>query len=272
MKDSHFSFESRLGIIYGMEVKRLLRSRRLKLMTLLMFLPVVVYFFTHEEITEYSTRALRISFQVNFSTYLVNFWASVIGQLVVIILMSELLGSEIDKGTIRVLLTKPVRKSELVIGKFLGGLTGMLVVFGLPYLVMQIYMVLLYKQGFTGLRATFGDLLYSLEVTILLLGSLGAFAMALSVVLSRPLYASLASFGVIFVAQFILPQLPFFDDPERFTLNYQLGVLLRDRFTLHTGLDVYKGDPSTTLVFFASVMLLSLMLAILGLYRREYRG
>lgn len=50
--------------------------------------------------------------------------------------MSEFFGSEIDKGMIRVFLMKFVRKSEFVIGKFFGGFMGMLVVFGLFYLVM----------------------------------------------------------------------------------------------------------------------------------------
>jgi ABC-2 type transport system permease protein len=262
---------SALGVLYANEVLRLLRSRRLKVMLALMVLPVIVYFFTHEEITEYSTRALRISLQVNFSAFIVNFWASVIGQLVVIILMSELLASEIDRGTIRLLLTKPIRKSEILFGKFFAGMTGMAVLFGVPYFLLQVYMVLLYKRGFEGFSSTLWDVLFALGVTLLVLGSLGAFSMFLSVVLSRPLYASLASFGVVFVAQFILPQLPFFDDPERFTLNYQLGVLLKSGFTLHTGLDAYKGDPSSSALFFGVVILLSLISALVGLYRREYK-
>ncbi len=56
-----------IGVLYQNETYRLLRSRRLKVMLLLMLLPVVVYFFTHEEITEYGARALEISFQINIS-------------------------------------------------------------------------------------------------------------------------------------------------------------------------------------------------------------
>ncbi|NJE07024.1 ABC transporter permease [Thermococcus sp. M39] len=261
-----------IGVLYENEVYRLLKSRRLKVMIVLMLLPVVVYFFTHEEITEYSAKALKISFQINVSEFLINFWGSVIGQLIVIILMSELLASEIDKGTMRLLLVKPIKKSEIVFGKFFAGMTGIILIFGIPYFVMQIYMVLLYKSGFDGFRATFGDFLFALGVTLLILGSLGAFSMFLSVILSRPLYASLASFGIIFTAQFILPQLPFFDDPERFNLSYQIGVLLKKGFTLHAGLDAYKGDPNMSALFFLSIILLSLAFTLLGIYRKEYEG
>lgn len=261
-----------IGVLYSNEVPRLIRSKKLKVMLALMFLPVLVYFFSHESITEYSTKAFQISLQVTFSNYMVSFWASVIGQPMVIILMSELLASEIDRGTMRLLLTKPIRKSEILFGKLFAGMTGLAVIFGVPHLILYVYMVLLYKRGFGGFTATIGDILLALGVTLLVLGTLGAFSMFLSVMLSRPLYASLASFGVIFVAQFILPQLPFSDDPERFTLNYQLGVLLKKGFTLHTGLDAYKGDPTTSALFFGAVMLLSLIFALIGLYRREYGG
>ncbi len=189
--------------------------------------------------------------------------------------MSDLLASEIDRGgTIRILLTKPIRKSEIVLGKFLSGITAIAVIFGVPYLIMQVYMVLLYKSGFEGgFRTTFDDLLFATGITLLVLGSLGAVSMLLSVILSRPLYASLASFGLVFTAQFILPQLPFFDDPERFNLSYQIGVLLKKGFTLNTGLDSYKGDPGMSALFFLSVILVSLILTLLGgLYRKEYEG
>ncbi|MBC7095083.1 MULTISPECIES: ABC transporter permease [Thermococcus] len=261
-----------ISVLYQNEVYRLLKSRRFKVMLVLMLLPVVIYFFTHEEITEYSAKALKISFQINISQFLINFWASVIGQLIVIIIMSDLLASEIDRGTIRLLLVKPIKKSEIVFGKFFSGITTVSLIFGIPYLVMEIYMVLLYKSGFEGFTATFDDFLYALGVTILVLGSLGAVSMLLSVILSRPLYASLASFGLVFTAQFILPQLPFFDNPERFNLSYQIGVLLKRGFTLHTGLDTYKGDATMSALFFLSVILLSLTFTLLGLYRKEYEG
>jgi len=112
--------------------------------------------------------------------------------------------------------------------------------------------------------------LYALGVTLLLLGTLGALAVLLSVVVSRPLYASLSAFALVFVAQFILPQLPFFDNPERFTLNYQVGVLLKSHFTLHAGLDTYKGEPGMTVLFFIGSIIAALLFTLLGIYRKEY--
>ncbi|MFA4645683.1 ABC transporter permease [Pyrococcus kukulkanii] len=259
-----------ISVLYLNEVSRILKTRRFKVMLATMLLPVVVHFFTHEEVMEYGAKILERSFQIVTSEFMVNFWLGIIGQLVAIILMSDLLASEIDKGTIRLLLTKPIRKSEIVLGKFLAGITSIAILFGVPYLILQIYEVLLYKAGFEGFKATFDDVLYATGVTLLLLGALGSLAMLLSVIVSRPLYASLSAFALVFVAQFILPQLPFFDNPERFTLNYQVGVLLKRHFTLHTGLDAYKGDPNTTILFFIDTILLTLLLTLLGIYRREY--
>ncbi|AIF69623.1 ABC transporter permease [Palaeococcus pacificus DY20341] len=261
-----------ISILYQNEIIRLLKSRRFKVMLSVMLLPVVVYFFTHEEITEYGVKALERSFQINMSEFMINFWMGVIGQLIVIILMSDLLASEIDKGTMRLLLTKPIRKSEIVIGKFSAGMTALAVLYGIPYLTMQIYGVLLYKSGFEGFTSTLNDFLFALGVTLLLLGSLGAFAMFLSIIVARPLYASLASFAVVFIAQFIIPSLPFFDNPERFNLSYQVGVLLKKGFSLHTGLDAYKGDPNMSALFFLSIILISLILTLVGIYRKEYEG
>ncbi|WP_048148735.1 ABC transporter permease [Palaeococcus ferrophilus] len=259
-----------IGVLYSSEVSRIIRARRFKVMLAAMLLPVIVYFFTHEEITEYGARALERSFQIVTSEFMVNFWLSVIGQLVAIILMSDLLASEIDRGTIRLLLTKPIRKSEIVFGKFLAGLTGLAILFGVPYMLLQVYGVLLYKAGLEGFTATLDETLYALGVTLLLLGSLGALAMLLSILVSRPLYASLSAFALVFVAQFILPQLPFFDNPERFTLNYQVGVLLKSSFTLHAGLDAYKGEPAMSALFFVGAILAALLFTLLGIYRKEY--
>jgi len=237
-----------------------------------MFLPVVVYFFTHGEITEYGAKPLEREFQIVMSSSLINFWVSIIGQLIAIIIMSDLLASEIDRGTMRLLLVKPIKKSEIVLGKFFAGMSSLAILYGLPFLVMQIYSTLLYKAGFEGITTTFNDLLFALGVTLLLLGSLGAFSMLLSVAIARPLYASLASFAVIFVVQYILPNLPFFDDPERFNLSYQIGVLLKKSFTLHTGLDIYKGDPNVSATFFLSVIILGIIFTLLAIYRKEYEG
>lgn len=259
-----------IGVLYSSEVSRTIRARRFKVMLAAMLLPVIVYFFTHGEITEYGARALERSFQIVASEFMVNFWLSVIGQLVAIILMSDLLASEIDRGTIRLLLTRPIRKSEIVFGKFLAGITGLTILFGVPYLLLQIYGVLLYKAGLEGFTATLDETLYALGVTLLLLGSLGALAMLLSILVSRPLYASLSAFALVFVAQFILPQLPFFDNPERFTLNYQVGVLLKSGFTLHAGLDAYKGEPAMSALFFMGAILAALLFTLLGIYRKEY--
>ncbi len=243
------SFPGAFPVILEGEFRRLIRSRKLKILFVVTFFPAFIYLFSPNA-TGKGVDAMLKSFQALMLDLLPNYWLGIIGQLIAIILMSDLLASEIDKGTIRLLLARPLRLSELVAAKFLAGISALAVLFGVPYVVIWLYNPVVYDTGMEGLSKGLPDLALALGATILVLASLGALAMLVSVIITRPLYASLATFGVLFLVQFILPQIPYIENPERYTLGYQTVVLLRSGFD-KVDLSAFTGDPAHTAAIFA---------------------
>lgn len=92
-------------------------------------------------------QALRFgfyTFMVNAGLYAVNFLAIAMGALV----SADTLAGEINSGTIQTLATKPVRRAQIVLGKWLGfaGLLGL-------YLILMVGGVLLLSYALVGYTA-----------------------------------------------------------------------------------------------------------------------
>lgn len=249
-------FQSALWVVFESEFRRLIRSRKLKVLFLATFFPAFIYLLSPNA-SGTGVNAMLKAFQALMLDLIPNYWLGIIGQLIAIILMSDLLAGEIDRGTIRLLLARPVRLSEVVIAKFLAGLSSLAVLFGVPYAVIWLYSPVVYSAGAEGLWEGLSDFLLALGATLLVLALLGALAMLVSVIITRPLYASLATFGVVFLLQFLLPQIPYIKNPERYTLGYQAVVLLKAGFD-RIDLSTFAGNPSHTAVFFGAVVLLFL--------------
>ncbi|CAD5244733.1 ABC transporter permease [Thermococcus camini] len=249
-------FQSALWVVFESEFRRLIRSRKLKVLFLATFFPAFIYLLSPNA-SGTGVNAMLKAFQALMLDLIPNYWLGIIGQLIAIILMSDLLAGEIDRGTIRLLLARPVRLSEVVIAKFLAGLSSLAVLFGVPYAVIWLYSPVVYSAGAKGLWEGLSDFLLALGATLLVLALLGALAMLVSVIITRPLYASLATFGVVFLLQFLLPQIPYIKNPERYTLGYQAVVLLKAGFD-RIDLSTFVGNSSHTAVFFGAVVLLFL--------------
>ncbi len=260
--------ESPLWVVFSTEFSRLMKSRRFKILLAVMIFPAVIYLFSPNPNDE-GIDAMRKAFQGLMVELLPNYWVGIIGQLIIIILMSDLLASEIDKGTVRLLIARPVRISELVAGKFLAGMGVIAVMLAVPYVTIWLYNPVVYGAGLDGLQKSLGDLLLSLGVSILVASLLGALSMLVSVAISRPLYASLTTFGLIFLLQFILPQIPYVHNPRQYTLGYQTVVLLKGSFD-KVSLSSFSGDPSTTSISLAAVTLTLLVLTWGAMMRREF--
>jgi ABC-2 type transport system permease protein len=115
--------------------------------------------------------------------------------LVLPLLTMGLLADERRKGTLELLLTSPVRSSELVAGKFLAAL-GLMVVMLLPTLPFYAFLA----QG--------GDwepgLVLSGYAGLLLLGSAGvAIGLGISSLCENPLISAFGSYGILFTFYFI---------------------------------------------------------------------
>ncbi len=251
--------------VFETEFLRLLRSRKFKLLFLVTMFPAVIYLL-NPGASGTGVENLRAGFEALFTDLLPNYWLGIIGQLIVVIIMSDLIAGEIDRGTIRLILAKPVRMSEFLAGKFLAGLSGLVILFGIPYAVIWFYAPLPYDAGFDGVRALAGDFGAVMGSTVVVLTFLGALSMFLAVLVKRPLYTTLATFGVLFLGQFILPQIPYIEHPERLTLGYQALVMLKASFE---NLNVV-GTPWETALAFLLTSVGLLVLTWFLLLRQEF--
>ncbi len=263
------SFPGAFPVILEGEFRRLIRSRKLKILFVVTFFPALIYL-TSPNATDKGVDAMLKSFQALMLDLVPNYWLGIIGQLIAIILMSDLLASEIDKGTIRLLLARPIRLSELVAAKFLAGISALAVLFGVPYTVIWLYNPVVYDTGMKGLSKGLPDLALVLGATILVLASLGALAMLISVIVTRPLYASLSTLGVIFLLQFLLPQIPYIKNPERYTLGYQTVILLKSGFE-KVDLTSFTGNPAHTAAIFVLLGLGFLLMTWWILLHRDFQ-
>ncbi|NJD99734.1 ABC transporter permease [Thermococcus sp. LS1] len=260
--------KSGFWIIFETEFRRHLRSRKLKVLFVVTFFPTLIYLISPNA-TGTGVDAMQKAFQALMLDLVPNYWLGIIGQLLAIILMSDLLASEIDRGTIRLLLARPVRLSEVVTAKFLAGMSSLAVLFGVPYLIIWLYNPVVYGTGIEGLWKGLSDFALILGATLLVLAALGALAMLVSVIVTRPLYASIATFGLVFLLQFLLPQIPYVKNSERYTLGYQTVVLLKSGFD-KLNLTDFHGNPAHTALFFGAATVLLLLLAWAVLLRREF--
>ncbi|WP_456394176.1 ABC transporter permease [Thermococcus sp.] len=257
-----------IWVIFESEFRRLIRSRKLKVLFLATLFPSLLYIF-NPHASGSGVDSMLKSFQALMLDLVPNYWLGIIGQLIAIILMSDLLASEIDRSTIRLLLARPVRLSEIIGAKFLAGMGALAVLFAIPYMVIWTYNPIVYNTGTEGLWRGLTGFAASLGATLLVLAALGALAMVISVIITRPLYASLTAFGIIFLLQFLLPQIPYVKNPQRYTLGYQTVVLLKSSFHM-VDLSTFEGNPAHSAIFFAAAGALLLVLAWAVLMEREF--
>ena len=262
------AFKAGFWVVFTTELRRILRSRRFKVLLAVTFFPSLIYLLSPNPVGE-GVHAMLKAFEAMMLNLLPNYWLGIIGQLIAIILMCDLLASEMDRGTIRLLLAKPLRLSELVAAKFLAGISALAVLFGIPYATVWLYNPVVYKTGLDGLWKGLPDLLLVLGVSVLILALLGALSMLISVLISRPLYASLATFGIVFVLQFLVPQIPYLQNAERYTLGYQTAVLLKAGFE-RVNLSSFAGVPVHSAVILLALIAAMLLPVWAILMRRDF--
>ncbi len=261
-------FETALWVVFESESRRLLRSKRFKILFAVTFFPSLIYLLNPSPSGEGIGPMLK-SFEALMLDLLSNYWLGIIGQLIAIIIMCDLLASEVERGTIRLLLAKPLRLSTLIAAKFLAGISVLTLLFGVPYTVIWLYNPLVYKTGLSGLWRGLPDLILVLGVSVLILELLGALSMLVSVLINRPLYASLTTFGAVFILQFLVPQMPYLQNAERYTLPYQTAVLLKAGFE-RIDLSRFTGAPSHSAIALSVLIPVLLFPAWAILVRRDF--
>ena len=257
-------------LIASEEIRNAFKTLKFKFMLLVMLLPVLLQILTLEK-TNNTIGGIPGLFQRLAGGQIIGFWTGWAAQILVIFLAADMIAGEEENDTLKILLTKPVRKSEILLGKMLGfviyiGVVTTIVLCGFG-------VVLIWQEN--GGYDDFWDIIlkYLLPgVSVVLLGLItcASLTVMLSAGLKRSLYAGLTGLLLVF-GHAIIGQILFgeeFVDFE-FTLSYQLGILLEQFYMLSPAENVYEGDPLTAFVLLVSLNLIFLSTALILFYRRE---
>jgi ABC-type transport system involved in multi-copper enzyme maturation permease subunit len=197
---------------------------------------------------------------------------SLFGVLTTIIIGSALIHKDIEKKTIYTVLSKPVRRSEIILGKFLG-LSALVFVLVLAMLIIH-QLVLFVSEGVFDLRLLISFPFTMLEVMVLL-GILLLFSAFSSTTMTSIM-------GVIFfVIGHAMPDLKLFADqaktPVLKTIAYAFYYILPNlenfnlRIDLTYGLPLHADQLTFSVLYGIVYIIFLLFLTQLVFERREFK-
>ncbi|HET7745761.1 MAG TPA: ABC transporter permease [Vicinamibacteria bacterium] len=184
--------------------------------------------------------------------------------LVALFFASALIADEVEGKTITYLLTRPVQRGAILLGKFVAYLATTTVLC-LPAVVITFFL-LATTRGLTAMSAHAPDLLRDLGVVVLTLLAYGALFALFGVVLRRPVIPGLL---FLFVWE-LMSRLPGY--LPRFTLSAYLRSLIRHR-PAEEGLAGMLGEAlpvALSLQSLAAIIVICLGLAAWIFSRREF--
>jgi len=259
-------------VVMEYELRRIIGSRKFKLMLAVMLLPDIMFLLGLGGITPAETGVdiCLEEFWRQAEDLILNFWTGLPAQLLAILIASELLAGEYENETFKLLVTKPVKKSGVVLGKWLAFLISMVLITLLPLLLLALLISLAYRGYWDALIAILSYDFWAGELTMMVgLTTIGTFTLLFSAFLSKSLYAALSSFAIILIYQLLVPSIAWLENPLQYTLSYQLGVILEELgFVLPEG-RMYEGDIYITLPALYIVNLLFLTVAIVSVFFKE---
>ncbi|MFX1512331.1 MAG: ABC transporter permease [Promethearchaeota archaeon] len=257
-----------LFLIIVEEIKITIKTNKFKLLVLILIIPVIIQLLSREEIVSQGSDICLEKFQEITGSWILNFWTAWAVQIVIILLSSEFIAGEYEQDTLRILLTKPIKRSEILLGKYFGFLLYIFGVFSIALISLALILVWEYGGDVdTFLKICQQFLLPGLLVLICGVLLTSSLTTIFSATFRRSLFASLTSLFLFFGHMFIGPIL--FGSESHFTLQYQLGILLENYYQLSPTENVYLGDPLTAFSGLIGLSLLFLTIALLAFYRRD---
>ncbi len=248
--------------VFDLTLEGMVWSRRSLLMAILLALPVVFALFYR------AVLVAKIPPEVtpfDFYGYMVAlYYVRNVLPLAALFYASALIADEVEGKTITYLLTRPILRASILVGKFAAYLVATLTLV-LPTLVIT-YFLLMTARGLTGLAATVPDLFKDMGVAGLSLLVYGAFFALLGVLLKRPVIP-----GVLFLYVWeLVANLPGY--LPRFTITVYLRSLISHR-PAQEGISALFGQVLPTALCFE--VLTALIVVFLGLTlwifsRREF--
>ena len=253
-----------------MEFSTFVKTKKFWAIFLVILFPVVVeYFPPIENLANISVTEFLRHFEKTFSNPLLNFWTGIPTQIIAAMIASELIAGEMDRETLKLLFTKPMKKVSIILGKFVAYLMILLTLFIPTLAIYSVYYTLMYEKGVTEILAIItGPYIWGLTIVVLCISFVGSISIALSSLFKKPLYAALATILLIVGVQLFSGLIPFVKNPQKYTFTYQFGVILEEVFYLG-GSNIYRGDPYLSVTFFIVSSILALIVAEVALVRKE---
>lgn len=252
------------------ETTRILNSRKFKLIILVMMFPVIILLLSAGEIqpADVGFEATVRAFEISAGANILEFWGSLPAQFLVILIASELIAGEVENETFTILITKPLRRADILFGKLLAFIISIFLITLLPLLTYAGLITVIYKGG----REGFLEILkgpFTLGEGVMLLGLLtvGCFAIMISSTTRKALYGGLSSLFALFLFDLFVPNISFLG--PSYTLEYRLGLILEEGYRLVAETKIYSGDPLLTLAILSWLNVLFLVGALIALFRRE---
>ncbi len=248
--------------VFDLTLEGMVWSRRSLLMAILLALPILFALLYR------GVLVARVPPEVtpfDFYGYIVAlYYVRNVLPLAALFYASALIADEVEGKTITYLLTRPILRASILVGKFSAYLVATLTLI-LPTLVVT-YFLLMTARGLSGIGATVPDLFKDMGVASLSLLVYGAFFALLGVLLKRPVIP-----GVLFLYVWeLVANLPGY--LPRFTLTVYLRSLISHR-PAQEGISELFGQVLPTALCFE--VLTALVVVFLGLAlwifsRREF--
>ncbi len=252
------------------ELSRIFRSWKFKFVVLIMMLPVIILLLGAGEIqpADFGVDATVYAFELNAGANILEFWAALPAQFLVVMIAAELIAGEVENSTLTLLLTKPIRRADILFGKLLAFLICLVCITVIPLTAFAGLITLIYRGGRDGFfEILWGPFALGESVMILGLLTIGCFAIMLSSVTRKSLYGALSALLFLFLFNLFVPNFSFLG--PSYTLEYRLGLILEEGYRLVAETKFYTGDPILTFAILVWLNILFLVIALIALFRRE---
>jgi ABC-2 type transport system permease protein len=180
------SFGTAARGVYDVSLEGLLWSRRTAFLGILLLLPVALSLLYR---VAAEVRAPRIAGFDLYGKFVAVYYVRNVVPLVALFYATSLIADEVEGKTLTYLLSRPIQRSSILVGKLLAYLVTTLSL-TLPAIVVSFF-VLATAQGSAGLGGHIPDLLGDLGAVALGLAVYGALFTLLGVVLRRPMIVGL---------------------------------------------------------------------------------
>ncbi len=199
---------SRLFIIVTHTYKQILRNKRFFIVLIYFLLPILGNFlnFLIAPSNFYSGKAYAV-YRIHQTLYstMNDWWLSIFGQMFIILLTSDLIASEFERGTILVLKSRSVSDSDIFFGKLIGVSLIILSLILPGALLIYIAQASVFAPNdfWWVFLHSLDELIVSTLVLFLVMLMMLSISFLFSTIFNKSLQATLVSLLVIFSVQFI---------------------------------------------------------------------